>query len=148
MLFIAFSTSSYQKQFNKTSTTSPDFPDTPRNRNNDYVEVNFIKDLYDPMYRQTYKNKLKKVSGKVATGIEAGRSYCSEGIYLMDDTGVIMLTVESTTSNDINLRVYLSKEYLGKNVTIVGVYPTQEGSCEALICQCEDYLIVKSIEIN
>ena len=39
------------------------------------------------------------------------------------------------------------QKFLGKGVEIVGKFDLDQVFCEALICQCDDYILVESIKI-
>ena len=82
--------------------------------------------------------QLTALTGLVKKGSETeGKEYCAEGIYLTDGSGVIMLTSKQS-ADDLNV-------FVGKNVELLGRYPTSEVRCEALICGCEDYVLVEKI---
>jgi hypothetical protein len=89
--------------------------------------------------------------GVIKTGADLGevKSFCSEGYYLVAEEGY--LTGQTTTLllgtlDSAGEPVMLSDaDYLGKTVEVDGLYPAQEVFCDALICQCEDYILVKAI---
>lgn len=73
--------------------------------------------------------------GLIKKGAGIGMDHCPEGFYLTDDTGLIQLR----TSN-INIGDYLDKE-----VEVSGNYLA--AICEALICNCDDSMLVDTIKI-
>jgi hypothetical protein len=40
------------------------------------------------------------------------------------------------------------EQYVGKKVEVIGKYPAQEAFCRALLCTCEDYILVNQIQIS
>jgi hypothetical protein len=42
--------------------------------------------------------------------------------------------------------MFSDQRYMGQEVRLRGLYPAQEVFCAALICACEDYILVESIE--
>jgi len=90
--------------------------------------------------------------GTVRSGAELGevKAYCPEGLYLVADESspmgqpkMVLLRVPDETDQAAMLS---DRQYNGKKVVVVGEYPAQEVSCEALICGCEDYILVEQIE--
>ncbi len=93
-------------------------------------------------------------SGVVRRGADLGevKAYCSEGLYLVADEGflvdqtrILLLRVRSTSSQAAMLS---DQQYIDKNVEVLGKYPAQQYFCEALICACEDYILVERINIR
>ena len=90
-------------------------------------------------------NQEVTVSGVVRTGAQIGRDYCAAGLYLTEAAGAILLRIK----NDKGERpIFDEKEYLDKRVEVLGRYPAQENFCEALICECEDYILVDTIVLS
>ncbi len=95
----------------------------------------------------------KEFIGTLKTGADIGeeKSYCPQGFYLVADEGtyligqITMLQLRSSDNNDDSQTSSL-RSYVGKKVRISGKYPAQEVFCEALICQCDDYILVGSVE--
>jgi hypothetical protein len=92
--------------------------------------------------------------GTVMTGAQLGevKSFCAEGLYLVADEGylvnqtqMLLLRVPSGTDESTMLA---DPQYIGKKVEVTGKYPAQEVFCEALTCACEDYILVKQIQIT
>lgn len=92
--------------------------------------------------------------GTVMTGAQLGdvKSHCSEGLYLVanegeyliDQTAMLLLRIP----NGANQTQMLSdQQYVGKKVEVVGIYPAREVSCEALTCDCEDFILVNQIQV-
>ena len=82
------------------------------------------------------------------TGAQAGIDYCAEGLYLTDDTGSLMLRKNRVMVDDrvVDRGVMVDDQSLvGKNVEVTGRYPVQDYFCEALICECENYIEVGTI---
>ena len=93
-------------------------------------------------------------TGVVKTGAELGevKQYCAEGLYLVAEEGfligqtsMLLLRVPDDSGQDVMLA---DPQYIGKQVEVVGQYPAQEVFCEALTCQCEDYILVERIEVR
>ncbi len=90
-------------------------------------------------------------TGTVRTGAELGevKGYCAEGLYLVAEEGFLvgqtsMLLLRR--ADPAGLRPLLATPQLvGQRVQVVGRYPAQEGFCEALTCECEDYILVDEI---
>lgn len=89
-------------------------------------------------------------AGTIRTGAQIGKGYCADGIYLVssDSTyqigknGSVLLEYPKPSQTPDLLKF---KQYIGQKVQVVGTYPVQESRCEALICDCEDYMTVRSI---
>ncbi|MBM3283145.1 hypothetical protein FJY90_02730 [Candidatus Gottesmanbacteria bacterium] len=92
--------------------------------------------------------------GIIKTGAQLGevKSYCSNGLYLIADEGSYlvnqtkMLLLRLPSQPD-GTKMLSDQKYVGKKVEVVGKYPAQESFCEALICECEDYILVDQINI-
>ena len=89
--------------------------------------------------------------GTVQTGAQIEeKNYCPNGLYLVADEGtylvnqtkILLLRLLSQPDGTIMLS---DQKYLGKKVEVVGKYPVQENFCEALMCDCEDYILVERI---
>jgi hypothetical protein len=93
-------------------------------------------------------------AGTVKTGAQLGeiKSYCPNGLYLVAAEGTYlvnqteMLLLQLSGQPD-GTKMLSDPKYVGKKVEVVGKYPTQENFCEALICECEDYILVDTIII-
>src|SRR5262245_37160960 len=95
----------------------------------------------------------KTFTGTVMTGAQLGevKNYCAEGLYLVADEGylvnqtqMLLLKVADSTEGSSMLS---DQQYIGKKVEVRGKYPAQEVFCEALMCACEDYILVDQIQI-
>ena len=90
--------------------------------------------------------------GTIRTGAELEeREYCPDGFYLVADGGFLvgqtrMLLLRVPDKPDYPAMLS-DHRYVGKHVEVVGKYPDQENFCEALMCECEDYILVERIEI-
>ncbi|MBU1130917.1 hypothetical protein KJ840_02180 [Patescibacteria group bacterium] len=92
--------------------------------------------------------------GTVKTGTQLGevKSYCANGLYLVADEGTYlvnqtkMLLLKLPSQSD-GTKMLSDQQYVGKKVKVVGKYPAQENFCQALICECEDYILVDNINI-
>jgi hypothetical protein len=113
----------------------------PVDKFTDFIPVNKISDLNsgDRTLGQTIK-----IQGIIKTGSQINRDYCSKGFYLTDNTGVMQLVTK--ISNE-KRTIFSDRKYLGKNVEVMGKYPVQESFCEALLCECEDFILVENIKI-
>lgn len=108
----------------------------------------------DPGHSREVPQGLVQVSGIVKTGAEIGseKDYCSEGYYLVAEEGeflfknIAMLQLRTSTGleNDAP-ELYNDEIMLGRTVDVIGKYPAQEAFCEALLCECEDYILIEDI---
>jgi len=94
--------------------------------------------------------------GTVKTGAQLGevKSYCSNGLYLVADEDKDLIVDTGTRMLLLRLpgepgesEMLSDQKYVGKRVEVVGKYPAQEAFCEALVCNCEDYILVDRINI-
>lgn len=89
--------------------------------------------------------------GRVVTGSDAGKVYCTEGIYLEvegdfvnpRDRYLLLRSMTTTQKNDYPL--FTNKSYIGSRVSIESIYDTSKVLCGEFSCECEDYLLVESI---
>ncbi len=103
------------------------------------------KIIVDPESRiidDTVINLRKKVvfEATVFSGTKAGRDYCLDGLYVSYMGKTLLLRDNSGMIKD--------KSYLNKQVTLEGIYPAQDNFCKALICDCDDYVLVERITLN
>lgn len=96
----------------------------------------------------------KTFTGTVMTGAQLGevKNFCTEGLYLVADNGYLtdqtqMLLLKVMDGADES-SMLSDQEYMGKKVEVTGKYPAQEVFCEALMCACEDYILVDHIQIT
>ena len=96
----------------------------------------------------------KAFTGTVMTGAQLGevKNFCAEGLYLVADDGYLvdqtqMLLLKVMDDVDES-NMFSDQEYVGKKVEVTGKYPAQEVFCDALICACEDYILVDHIRIT
>jgi hypothetical protein len=92
--------------------------------------------------------------GVVRTGAGLGevKSFCPDGLYLVAEEGyltgqtsMLLLRVMDASGQAVMLS---DPQFVGKPVEVAGKYPAQEVFCEALICQCEDYILVDKIDFR
>jgi hypothetical protein len=105
-------------------------------------------------YDRTDQNENQvSFAGTIQAGKELGeiKQYCAEGLYLVadegfliDQTSILLLRVPDSTGQP---QMLSDPQYIGKHVNVIGRYPVQEIFCEALICQCDDYILVERIDI-
>lgn len=93
-------------------------------------------------------------TGTIMTGAQIGKAknYCAEGLYLVAEEGylineiqMILLRIPDTENETEMLS---DEQYIGKRVEVTGQYPAQEAFCRALLCSCEDYILVNQIQIS
>ena len=84
------------------------------------------------------------VQGIVKTGSQINMDHCREGFYLIDDTGLIQLRIKNEKGET---KMLSDQKFLEKKVEIVGKFDTDQVFCEALICQCDYYILVEAIKI-
>ncbi len=91
-------------------------------------------------------------SGVIRLGADLGgkKDHCAEGLYLVAEEGVLAGQLSS-----LLLRVpgpggqsalLTDPQWNGKAVTVTGQYPAQEAFCEALMCECEEYILVARVD--
>ncbi len=87
--------------------------------------------------------------GIVRTGAELGegKSYCTQGLYLVPD-GADKLLLLQVSGPAGEAAVLSDSQFAGQRVIVTGRYPAQEFSCEALLCECEDYILVTQIQFS
>ena len=95
---------------------------------------------------------VRSFTGTVKQGSQLeNKEYCPEGLYLVADPGTYL--VEQTTmlllkeAGDQEPEMISDKAIINKKVEVEGIYPVQELFCEAEICECEDYILVKEITV-
>lgn len=87
------------------------------------------------------KQDQKIVTGTIVQGIDLGLDYCLNGYFLLDDNEEYVLL---RSDNQDAYMPYVNEEDLGTEVTLSLEYPPENTSyCEALICECEAWAIVK-----
>ena len=93
----------------------------------------------------------KTFTGTVRTGAELGelKNFCAEGLYLVAEDGYLvdqtqMLLLKVSDGADAS-SMFSEQKYVGKKVEVTGEYPAQEVFCEALMCACEDHILVDQI---
>jgi hypothetical protein len=94
---------------------------------------------------------LKTFTGTIMTGAELGdvKNFCAEGLYLVAEDGYLidqtqMLLLKVSDGADAS-SMFSDQQYVGKKVEVTGKYPAQEVLCEALMCACEDHILVDQI---
>ena len=96
---------------------------------------------------------VREFKGTVKTGAQLGevKSYCPQGLYLVADEGSYL--VEQTTILQLRVpgesgdKLLSDQKYINKKVRVIGKYPAQQFFCEALICGCDDYILLERIDI-
>lgn len=95
--------------------------------------------------------------GTVKTGAQLGevRQYCPQGLYLVASEGSYLVNqttmLQLRISDEINgtkTKMLTDQKYIGKKVEVAGKYPAQEVFCQALICECDSYILVRDIRIT
>ena len=94
------------------------------------------------------------ITGTIMTGAQIGKAknYCAEGLYLVaedgyliNETQMLLLRIQDTENETGMLS---DEQYVGKKVEVTGKYPPRKGLCKALLCSCEDYILVDQIQIS
>jgi len=99
----------------------------------------------------TETNNQNAFRGTVMTGAQLGevKSHCAEGLYLVADEGYLVgqttMLLLRVADGENEPEMLTDQTQIGKKVEVVGVYPAQEVFCDALICACEDYILVSQI---
>jgi hypothetical protein len=98
--------------------------------------------------------ELQTFTGTVMTGAQIGKAkdYCAEGLYLVaedgflvNETQMLLLRIPDAENETAMLA---DQQYVGNKVEVTGIYPAQVGLCRALLCACEDYILVSQIQIS
>lgn len=84
--------------------------------------------------------------------LSESKGYCAEGLFLVGDedfpnTQKNILLLRQTAA-DGSAALLTDAGYSGKSVRVSGTYPAQDFFCEALLCECEDYILVEKITIE
>ncbi|HET7010930.1 MAG TPA: hypothetical protein VFI11_09165 [Anaerolineales bacterium] len=93
-------------------------------------------------------------TGIVRSGSDLGevKAFCAEGLYLVAEEGYLagqttMLLLRAPDASG-QAQMLSDASLIGRRVEVVGRYPAQDGFCEALICACEDYILVDRIDFR
>jgi len=96
------------------------------------------------------------VHGTIRAGAELGevKRHCAEGLYLVaaegqfltGQTSILLLRVPGVAEQAPAM--FSDRQYVGQRVEAVAQYPTGQAYCEALICACEEYILIKSIKVQ
>ena len=89
-------------------------------------------------------------TGTVKSGSQLeNKEYCPKGLYLVADSGTYlvgqttMLLLKEHRAQESGM--ISDKTVMNNKVEVEGIYPAQEYFCEAVICECEDYILVEEI---
>ncbi|HJR79353.1 MAG TPA: hypothetical protein VJ821_04720 [Anaerolineales bacterium] len=113
----------------------------------------FILFLLSACSKEAEAGDQQTFTGTVMTGAQIGKAknYCAEGLYLVaeegyltDQTQMLLLRIPDPENETTMLS---DQQYVGKKVEVTGKYPAQEAFCRALLCACEDYILVYQIQI-
>ena len=85
------------------------------------------------------------MQGIIKTGQDLNITYCNNGLYLQADNGKILLI--KTGADAQSAEMLTDTDLIDKQVLITGTYPAQELFCEALLCECEDYILTQEIKV-
>ncbi len=105
------------------------------------------------------------IRGVVFTGaqIQGDDAYCAEGLYIRVDEAIVPEDMNSITSGSMialrtkgggtaqfpeALKPYSDTSVVNATVTVVGVYPAREVQCKALMCDCDDAIIVDNLTVE
>ena len=96
--------------------------------------------------------KPSRFQGTVGTGEQVEMTHCPEGFflvaeegaYLVDQTEILLIKVADGPDKT---KMLSDPKYIGRKVEVRGKYPIQEFFCEALICECEDYVLAEEINL-
>lgn len=111
-----------------------------------------IKPLPNTTISSTKPPDKASFRGTVKTGAQLGeiKGYCPDGLYLVAEEGKFL--VDQATILQLRLpnqpdgtKMLADQKYVGQKVKVAGQYPAQEVFCEALLCECDDYLLVENI---
>jgi hypothetical protein len=93
-------------------------------------------------------------TGTIMTGAQIGKAknYCEEGLYLVAEDGYLVNEIQMLLLRipdaENETEMLSDEQYIGKKVEVTGKYPPQKGLCKALLCTCEDYILVDQIQIS
>ena len=115
-------------------------PQNPEPDNGEQTDNGFIQDEF-----------YVEATGIVSAGADIDRDYCAEGLYLEPNEDslplVLMREMPSEDSTPEMLSADEYSEYIGENVAVSGYYTPVKAMCQALMCDCEDFMLVKQIEV-
>jgi hypothetical protein len=90
-------------------------------------------------------NATKTFTEVVKTGVQLGVNHCQDGLYINGGpTGNIQIREKDQGRYS---KMLSDEKYIGKKVEIIGKFPGQEMMCKALICDCDQYVLIDSIKI-
>lgn len=98
-------------------------------------------------------SNISRFEGTVKTGAQLeDKSYCPNGLYLIADKGSYLVdqvkVLQLRLPDESNETKMISdKDYIERRVNVTGKYSVQKNSCQALTCECEDYILVETISI-
>jgi hypothetical protein len=110
------------------------------------VLVAFLSLLKNPQSNTNAAHKNISFEGEIKTGHELHIDYCAEGYYLETTEGKTLLLRTATETSDRPL--FTDASFEQKKVLVNGIYPAQEYFCEALLCDCEDYILVEEVTLQ
>src|SRR5687768_8827872 len=93
------------------------------------------------------------LTGTVMTGAQIGKAknYCAEGLYLVAEDGYLVNEIQMLLLRipdaENETEMLSDEQYIGKKVEVTGKYPAQKNLCRALLCSCEDYILVDQIQL-
>lgn len=112
-----------------------------------YFGVMEIKKAESPT--EPVPKQLAGFTGTVKKGSQLNRNYCPNALYLVAEEGAYLANQTTQLQLRVSSQQMLTDEsYLNKKVNVQGVYPDpKQVFCEALTCNCEDYILMQGIEV-
>lgn len=99
-----------------------------------------------------FKTDRFEAEGTIVSGESAGKPQCTEGYYLqiqgsyLRSSNSSLLLRSITPGNGNAYPLFQGGGLLGQTVKINAIYDTEKILCRGLSCDCEDYLLIESIE--
>lgn len=98
-------------------------------------------------------SNISRFEGTLKTGAQLeDKSYCPNGLYLVAGKGSYLVdqikVLQLRLPDEPNkTKIISDQNYIGKRVDVTGKYSVQKKFCEALTCECEDYILVETLNI-
>ncbi len=104
----------------------------------------------NPIYTVPNSSPVGTYTGTIKRGSDiTEKTYCSNGYYLVADAGTYIkdqaMMILLKNPGDEPQSMYDGVEFVGKKVRMTAMESNRQAFCEALICSCDDYLLVDTV---
>jgi hypothetical protein len=126
------------------------------------ISFALLKSIYAPTHPQppvSVNNQpspaptTRTLTGTLKLGQELPDEICEPGLYLealpgkvLNKYGKTALLLRAPGDKTTGNPMFTDNTYLNQTVNISGIYPAQQEFCAALLCDCEDYILVHDIQ--